>query len=57
MISAMMHCELVRKKGFNQHIFSLSSHVGAVVYPFSPVNCLLVVLDVQLYEILTIMSV
>lgn len=34
MMSAMMHCELVRKKGFNQHISSLSSHVGSVVSPF-----------------------
>lgn len=33
-MSAMMLCELVRKKGFNQHISSLSSHVGSVVFSF-----------------------
>lgn len=47
----------MKKKGFNQHISSLSSHMSSVVFPFSPVNRLLVVLDVQSKEIMTVMFV
>lgn len=50
MMSAMMICEMERlKKGFNQHISSLSSHVGLCGFPFSSVNCLLVVRDHNSY--------
>lgn len=57
MMSAMMHCELVRKKGFNQHISSLISHVDSMCFSIFHIDCLLVDLEIQSLEIMTVMLI